>query len=134
MGMSLSLLVIPALGCRETEVICVICFAMFTYGLSSGADLPLPAELSTNFSASLLAIINTVSASAGILAPWLVGLILKNVADIQVAWNLVFYLTAAICVFCGLIFVVFGTSERQEWDYVDEDEDEKMVREMEGSL
>lgn len=115
--MIVCVLSIPMAKCNNYLVISLLVGTMISYGMSSGADLPLPSELSKNYPATLMALINTISASAGIIAPYIVGVILNHMSDdIEQAWNLVFYLTAVICAISALTFALFGTAERQSWD------------------
>lgn len=121
--MATCVVLLPRAGCNDYFAITLLVCTMMAYGMSAGADLPLPSELSINFPATLLALINTVSASAGILAPSVVGFILKHMShDIASGWALVFYLTAAICCISGIAFAMFGTAERQSWDRLHADD------------
>lgn len=102
-------------------VMSLLITAMVFYGLISGGDVPIPAELSRNFPATLFALINMCGVSSGFAAPHLVGVILETPdQDIFFLWSLVFYGTAALAAVGALVFICFGSAEKQRWDDVDQ--------------
>jgi len=87
-GIGLCLLLIPAAGCDQTAVMSLLIVSMLFYGLASGGDVPMPGEMSNHFPATLFALINFSAASAGFVAPYMVGLILEsNHIEIKRMWN-----------------------------------------------
>ncbi|KAI1304270.1 putative inorganic phosphate cotransporter [Halotydeus destructor] len=119
LGMMVSFLCIPSAGCSQVTVVALLMTAMLFYGMGSGGDIPLPSELTKNYPATLFALINTIGSSAGFIAPYVVGVVLDSKShDIQLAWNLVFFTSAAICGVSGAAFAIFGSAERQSWDIV----------------
>lgn len=107
---------VPFGGCSQAVVMSLLVAAMLFFGLISGGDVPLPAEMSEHFPATLFSLINTASASSGFVAPVLVGWILESGDDIGYLWNVVFMVTAAITMMGAVVFMVFGSAERQSWD------------------
>lgn len=107
---------VPYAGCDQSLVMGLLITAMIFYGLYSAGDTPLPAELSRHFPATLFSIIMMFVCCAGFVAPYLVGLILETPGDMVQHWNCIFYMSAGFCVFGMVVFLLFGSSERLEWD------------------
>lgn len=78
----------PALGCSQTGVMTLLVIATLFYGLISGGDIPMPGEMSCHFPATLFALINLCGASAGFVAPYMVGAIVdSNPEKVKAMWN-----------------------------------------------
>ncbi|KAI1304267.1 putative transporter slc-17.2 [Halotydeus destructor] len=116
-GTSACLIAIPFAGCDQVMVIGLLLCSMLMYGLASGCDIPLPAEMCTRFPATVYSIMNMGSSSAGFVSPYVVGLILESGDDVQHLWNVVFFLTAGVAMLGCVVFLIFGSSERQAFDY-----------------
>lgn len=124
-GLMMCLLSVPFMGCSVNNTVALLVLGMFLYGLITGGDVIIPAEVSTNFPATIYASINMFSNFAGVLSPLLVGAILEGAetgVDLKTHWNWVFYMTAGVVAFGTTTFVLFGSSERQDFDYPEEDE------------
>ncbi|XP_021945378.1 sialin isoform X2 [Folsomia candida] len=70
-------------------------------------------ELAPKFASSLTAMMNTFGLIVGLLAPPLVSYLTPN--GTREEWLLVFNLSAAICAFGGVFYLLFGSSELQPW-------------------
>ncbi|CAN7998644.1 unnamed protein product [Ixodes hexagonus] len=60
---------------------------------------------------------NAISNTAGIFAPMLVGYLTENNESLE-RWNIVFYTAAAINLFGGVVFLIFGTAKVQPWAHL----------------
>lgn len=95
----------------------------------AAGNIPNPSDLSKNFPTTVFAIVNMVNTTPGFIVPFLAGRILMWQADsppIQ-TWSIVFYLAAVISICGGTIYVLFGSAERQAFDFDtshEEDEEE----------
>ena len=107
---------VPAAGCNRV-ILHVILFLQ-AYGFSAGCNAALPSEMSKNFSAVIFAIMDTIGLSAG--TPLYVGLILYNIDDQWKAWSVLFWPSGVLIICCMLFFQVFGSAERQPFDFVRE--------------
>jgi MFS family permease len=74
-------------------------------------------DLSPIFAGSLMGITNCIANFAGVLAPYVVGLILQDKnSSILDLWRTVFYLSCCVYIFTSIIFVIFGSAELQLWN------------------
>nr|XP_024214644.1 sodium-dependent phosphate transport protein 4-like [Halyomorpha halys] len=78
-------------------------------------------DLSPNFAGILYSFTNSVANVAAILGPFISTYLIKGTSDLH-EWRLVFLLTAAILVFGNTCFVLWGTTEIQEWNEVENKE------------
>lgn len=118
-GLMTCLFLVPFVGCNAGNTISLLVLGMFLYGLVTGGDVIVPAEVSTHFPATIYASINMFSNFAGVISPMIVGMILEGAvdgADLKFRWNCVFFMAAAIVSIGTTIFMFFGSSERQDFD------------------
>jgi hypothetical protein len=77
-------------------------------------------DLSPTFAGSLMGMTNCIANFAGVLAPYVVGLILQDKnSSILDQWSSVFYLSCCVYTFTSIIFVIFGSAELQLWNNKD---------------
>jgi len=81
--------------------------------------------MTNNYAATVFAIGNTVAMTCGFITPLVIGIILEASDQTRRQWGYVFYLSAAIHVFGAIVFNIFGSAERQDWDKGDEDHSNK---------
>ncbi|XP_052741528.1 putative inorganic phosphate cotransporter [Bicyclus anynana] len=74
-------------------------------------------DISSNFSGTMMSISNFVSNLFGSLAPTVAGLILTDVTS-EYLWRKVFLVAAGLFFFSNLVYVVFGTADKADWDNV----------------
>lgn len=85
-------------------------------GMMAGGDLPVYSEMTSNFSATLFALANTVACLGGILIPLVTGVIVDGGDQPRQQWAHVFYLSAALNLIGGLLYMKYGSAEQQSWD------------------
>ena len=97
----------------------VVCFAVILLSVSSmfgsGGESVLPVDITTEYSASIMAIANSVANLSGILLPAIVSLILSNELQSQARWNLVWWTIGAVMASGGLVFIVFVEARVQDF-------------------
>ncbi|KAI5643922.1 major facilitator superfamily domain-containing protein [Phthorimaea operculella] len=76
-------------------------------------------DMSPNFAGQMMGITNFFANIMSIIAPLVAGVLLKDETDPH-DWRNVFFVSAAVFVFCNTVFVIFGTSKRQTWNDVSE--------------
>ena len=113
---------IPAAGCSTSTLHVILLLQAFGGGFGAGCDAALPSEMTTNFPAVTYAIVNTIALSAGFLTPLYAGLILDKIANQWTAWCVVFWSSGVFMICCTLLFQIFGSAERQPFDFVKENE------------
>lgn len=95
--------------------------SMFLNGCQSGGIIPLPLDLSNEYSATIFGIFNMVGMTAGFISPLVIGFILDyNPTYLKHQWWIVLYFIIAIRIICGLLFVLFISTDRINWNDVDE--------------
>lgn len=95
----------------------------FFLGVNAGGDVAVPGEMTSNFPATIYAIGNMFGCATGFAAPYVIGVILESESgDPMFLWAKVFYLSAVVAVFGGLIFIAFGDASKQDWDVIPDDE------------
>ncbi|XP_039951006.1 putative inorganic phosphate cotransporter [Bactrocera neohumeralis] len=102
------------IGCDTVWII--LCFSI-SMALMGGfyAGIKLTAnDMTPNYSATVMAIVNGIGGIAGVLAPYSVGWI--TVKTLLHEWQEVFWLALAILTLPTIPFCIWGTAEVQEWN------------------
>ena len=118
-GLTACFLLLPQIGCSAGYTTSVLVIGMFLYGLVMGGDVIVPAEISRNFATTIYASINMFANFAGVVAPLVIGLVLEGASDgidLKRRWDSVFYMAAGIVSLGTSVFVLLGTSDRQDFD------------------
>ncbi|XP_029848750.2 sialin [Ixodes scapularis] len=101
-------------GCNTVLACVLLLVASSLAGAQYGCDGVLPIDLAPEFAGSVMGLVNTVSNTAGIFAPMLVGYLTENNESLE-QWNTIFYVSAGINLFGGVVFLIFGTAKVQPW-------------------
>jgi MFS family permease len=109
---------IPLAGCNPSTLHIILFLQAFGGGFGAGCDAALPSEMTKNFPAVTFAIVNTIGMSAGFLTPLYAGVILDNVENQWKAWSILYWTSGGFMIFCVVLFQIFGSAERQEFDFV----------------
>lgn len=104
---------------HSTTTVMLLVVGHIFLGFTAGGDNPIPGELSINFPATIFAIINTLTSLTATIVPYAVGVVLEsNLSESQATlWSLVFYFSASLTLLSAVVFLLFGSAERQPWDY-----------------
>ncbi|KAL0883524.1 hypothetical protein ABMA27_016889 [Loxostege sticticalis] len=98
-----------------TTAVIILCVVV---GLNAGhytGYLLVHIDMAPNFGGTMMGITNCFANCISIVAPLVAGVILKDQTDPE-QWKIVFYLSSVIYIVCNLIYVIFGTSEKQKWN------------------
>ncbi|XP_072143716.1 putative inorganic phosphate cotransporter [Dermacentor andersoni] len=71
-------------------------------------------DMAPAFAGTLFGITNCIGNTTGIIAPQVVGFLTETHNNVD-SWKTVFYITAAVYTVGGLLFLLFGSAEPQEW-------------------
>ena len=126
-GTAICLFIIPFIGRDRFMNILLLIIALGINGMSMAGFTVTHVDMSPNYAGTLMGITNCIANFAGVLAPMTVGFILSWVVGDETestlvqertlqAWSYVFYLTAAIFVFTGVIYALFGSNVLQKWN------------------
>lgn len=133
LGAALCLAVIPSMGCNQNAVIAILFIGGLFQAFDAAGNVPNPGELSKNYATTVFAIVNMLNTSAGFIVPYLIGVILesrKGMDPIQ-TWSIVFYLASGIAICGAVIYLLFGSGDRQKFDYdVEPEEEEEEDRDL----
>ncbi|XP_054158496.1 putative inorganic phosphate cotransporter [Oppia nitens] len=98
---------------------------MLFFGMQAGGDIVVVIDMTNNFTATVFGIANTIAYSCGFITPLVIGYIIDaSPGQPRRQWSYIFYMSAAISIIGGCIFLVFGTAERQSWDRDASDNDD----------
>ncbi|CAG2172328.1 unnamed protein product, partial [Oppiella nova] len=90
---------------------------VFLYGLRGGGDVPTDADMTSNYMGTVFAIANSIAFTCGIITPLVIGVIVGDTNEhTRRQWGYVFYMSAALNIFGGLVFIIFGSAKQQPWD------------------
>lgn len=121
---SLSLVAMCFVNCNSTLAIVFLCLSVGVNACSGLGGALSEQDMAPNLTAALKGITNTVGAVSGIVAPLITGLVTSSNQTIG-AWRTVF-LTAAVTYFVSCtVFLLFGTSEVQPWNFPKEEKEKE---------
>ena len=116
---SVCIMCIPSAGCSATTVYIILCLTAF--GESFGTSLiSLASDMTKNFASITFSMAAMMGALPGFVAPSLAGLILDYVKNQWTAWCILYWTTGSIMILATVIFLIFGSAERQNFDFVDD--------------
>lgn len=104
-------------GSDRTAVVTLLTFAVALMAPTYSSLSLNPNDLSPNFAGTIMAIANMFGTLAGILAPYLVGVLTPNQTVSE--WRLVFWITFVIAWLTTLIFDIWAQGKVQPWNDLD---------------
>lgn len=113
-GASIFLFGVTLADCDGPLNVAILCLATFFTGVCSAGFICTYVDLCRELSGVMLGLSNTVGNLAGLIAPHLIGYITNEGSSLS-QWRICFYLTAAVFVATGAFFLVFGSSEDQNY-------------------
>lgn len=116
---AICLALIPFTGCNEILAISILVFGITAYGISSGGDLVIPADMTKKYPATIFSIANLVANLGGASVPLVIGLILdqaQDASELKYYWDLVFFTVASIVALFTTVFVFTASAEVQPFD------------------
>lgn len=127
-GQAASMAFIPLMGCNVSALVPMLVVCYFIEGAQAGGTASVASEMSKNFPATIYAIVNMVTTTCGMMTPYLIGVILQSglTHDVLQMWSYVFYMVACVAAVGGLVFIFFGSAERQSWDMDDDEIDDEI--------
>ena len=134
LGSALCFALVPLAGCKVALVTNLLLIGNVFLSLDS--DGTIEGEISKDFATTVFALVNMCNTSAGFIVPYVVGLILQSGlgsahGDLLEVWSIVFYQAAGMAVLGAIIFLLFGSAERQPWDYDTNNDETSLVAEGE---
>ncbi|XP_053964654.1 putative inorganic phosphate cotransporter [Anastrepha ludens] len=112
---------------RKDQSNLALCLLVVTIGVNSSAYLGFLTnhiDLSPNFAGILMGVANCMANLMGVLAPLLVGFIVTDTKNVN-QWRTIFYVTAAFYFVGNLLFILFGQTTIQKWNYPKEEQQQR---------
>ncbi|GFT73534.1 hypothetical protein NPIL_298461, partial [Nephila pilipes] len=113
-GPGLCCLGITASGCHPTNIVILLCVAMFLNGFVYSGFNVTHVDMSPDFAGVLFGITNTIANTSGILSPMIVGLLIADGATLE-NWNKAFYITTAVYFSTAIFYAIFASAVLQPW-------------------
>ena len=106
--------------------------AMFFQGFATTVYLVNYIDISPRFSAVLCGVGNSFCAAMGLLGPLFVGFLIDGIpaeetSKLRGQWRIAFAVASVVWIIGSVQYCVFGSGERQSWDYVEDKEDYKGI-------
>lgn len=114
------LLLTGYVGCNKYIIVvffclCLLCKGAFYPGCKVNCN-----EITKRYGGSLMGIVNGVGALSGIISPYVIGYLTADGTRNQ--WRLVFWIAFFIAVGTNVFYVLFCSSDRRSWDYLEGEE------------
>ncbi|XP_049869092.1 putative inorganic phosphate cotransporter [Pectinophora gossypiella] len=104
-------------GCDRLEAVTLFIVSMaFMAGFYSSVKIN-AMDIAPNYAGTCSAFVNGLAAVAGIITPYLIGLLTPDQTVQQ--WRYAFWFVFATLVFTNLLYLIWGSGEQQWWDDVD---------------
>ncbi|XP_023230391.1 sialin-like [Centruroides sculpturatus] len=120
-GPAACILAISFLDCESTKIIICLFVGMGCFGFNSSGDVAIVLDLAPEFAGVLFGLTHGLRNAAGILSPYVAGVILDINAEDMVYWNYVFYMASFTYFVGGVIFIFGATAEVQSWATINTD-------------
>jgi len=132
-----SLISLPYVGCNRTVAVLVLCIAIGGSGISNPTFVVNILDLAPLHAGKLMGLVYVVVNLAAIGAPLTVGALTSH-GSTRTEWRTVFYISALMNALGGVVFVIFGSGNRQSWaeatdDKLNYESDETNNKEPVGS-
>jgi len=117
--MAVVLILVPMANCNKIMVVILLTIAGSLLGLSSGGDIPIVSDMTSEYPATVFAVMNGISTINGFLTPYIVGLIIDANPHSIKLWSYCFYYASAMGVTGVTVFLVFASAKNQNWGHSD---------------
>ncbi|XP_072948852.1 putative inorganic phosphate cotransporter isoform X2 [Epargyreus clarus] len=116
-GMAIGLIALSFMGPENKAMAIVTLISALTLsGFYAAGFMMSHLDLSPNYAGVMLSITNFVANTGSVLTPIMTSVILRNDPTDLSRWRIVFLIIAALSVVTNIVFLIFGSAERQPWD------------------
>lgn len=106
---------ISFIGCNAIPIVILLTLSMSINGAAVLTNLQNAQDLAPNFAGSIFGIISFIGGMTGFITPAITGALTKDNNGTQ-EWGWNFIIGGCVYLFCGTVFILFGTTERQKWN------------------
>ncbi|KAK3087918.1 hypothetical protein FSP39_012439, partial [Pinctada imbricata] len=117
-GLGCSACILPFIkyaGCDHVIVVVLLTLSGGLGGLALVGFTVNHLDIACNFAGTLLGITNSFSTAAGIVAPYVVGVLTKN-NQTKGRWQIVFYISAVMYAIGAIVFMLLAKGREQNWN------------------
>ncbi|GLH15174.1 Putative inorganic phosphate cotransporter [Gryllus bimaculatus] len=114
-GAAITLALLPLAGCNRILINVLLALNGISLGAQYAGNGTNLLVLAPNFAGTMYGISNTMANAAGILAPYAVGFLTYG-NQTRSAWNIMFYISAAIGALSFIIYWVLCSEEEEAWN------------------
>ncbi|VEN43806.1 unnamed protein product [Callosobruchus maculatus] len=111
---------IPFAECQAIIVVALLIVSMGVNGAAVLTNLQNPQDLAPNFAGSIFGIISFIGGTTGFIVPAITGAFINNGNTIA-NWRWAWIIGGGMYILCGGTFILFGSTEQQEWNKKKED-------------
>ncbi|XP_026673449.1 sialin isoform X2 [Ceratina calcarata] len=122
------LILVGYVGCRLVLANVFLVLALGFNGAASISNLSNNQDLSPNFAGFLYGIMNTVGCTSGMIISPLVEEIAGKHGNPIDRWQILFWIGAAVCIFCMIVFLLGGSGNIQSWNEIRQGRDAERAR------
>ncbi|XP_076291819.1 sialin isoform X2 [Lasioglossum baleicum] len=122
------LILVGYVGCRLVLANVFLVLALGFNGAAAISNLSNNQDLSPNFAGFIYGLMNTVGCASGMIISPLVEEIAGKYGNPIEKWQILFWIGAAVCIVCMVIFIIGGSGSIQSWNEIREDDDTERGR------
>lgn len=122
------LILVGYVGCRFVLANVFLVLALGFNGAASISNLSNNQDLSPNFAGFIYGLMNTVGSTSGMIISPLVEEIAGKYGNPIEKWQILFWIGAAVCIVCMVIFIFGGSGNIQSWNEISDEDDAERGR------
>lgn len=107
-------------GCSTKLSVTMITLSMGFNGAATLTNLQNHQDLAPNYAGTLYGIANFVGSTAGFFTPMITAYFTKSGNSFE-QWRPVFFVGASVYIVSAIFFILFGSGQTQDWNYIDMD-------------
>ncbi|XP_068633483.1 putative inorganic phosphate cotransporter [Battus philenor] len=116
-GMAIGLAGLSFIGeGHQNLAVVTLIITLTVSGFSASGFLMSILDMSPNFAGVMLSLTNFTANIGSIATPLVTSFILQNDPTDLSRWRTVFLIVSAVMILCNIVYMIFGTSTRQDWD------------------
>lgn len=112
-------------GCDKSLVVLMLVIGMVLMGSACSSIFVNPIDLSPKYSGTIMAAGNGIAAAAGIISPYLVGILTPNQTVEE--WKQVFYIGLSVALVTTIYILLNLSADVQDWNDPDFDKKDKKI-------
>lgn len=120
-------------GCSTVLSVTLITMSMGFNGAATLTNLQNHQDLAPNYAGTLYGIANCVGSTAGFFTPMITAYFTRNGNGFE-HWRPVFFVGASVYIISAIFFIFFGTGNIQQWNFIEQDVENRNEKNKNGDL